>query len=78
MTVGELIEMLKMLPEESTIGILELLFLNSTGYDKIVIKPKEELDVVFGVKDRDYYIIGKYSEWEPPLKENIREENKNE
>lgn len=65
MTVGELIELLQQLPENSTIGVLELLFLNSTGYDEIIIKPRNEIDIEYGDKSKDYYIIGRYSEWKP-------------
>ena len=75
MTVGELIDMLKTLPEESTIGVLELLFLNSTGYDKIIIKSRKELDIAFGDKDKDYYIIGRYSEWEPSIQQKENDGN---
>ena len=77
MTVGELIEMLKMLPPDSTIGVLELLFLNSTGYDKILVKPRQELDIAYGDKEKDYYIIGRYSEWEPRIPKE-KENDKNE
>ena len=68
MTIGELIKLLQQLPEESTIGVLELLFLNSTGYNDIVIKPRNELNIANGDKAKDYYIIGRYDEWIPKSK----------
>lgn len=77
MTIGELIELLQQLPENSTIGVLEFLFLNSTGYDEIIIKPRAEVDVEYGDKSIDYYIIGRYSEWRPKNKEERSGRNEN-
>ena len=51
--------------------------MNSTGYDKILVKPRQELDIANGDKEKDYYIIGRYIEWEPRIpveKENDKNE----
>lgn len=64
MTVKEFIEILKKLPPDATIGISEYWFLNTTGYDEIKIFKKSELDIQEGIKDLDYYLVGRLKEYE--------------
>lgn len=64
MTVKEFIEILKELPPEATIGISEFWFLNNTGYDEIVIYSNKDIDIETGIKDLDFYLVGKHKEWE--------------
>ena len=64
MTVKEFIEILKKLPPDATIGISEYWFLNTTGYDEIKIFNNSELDIQEGIKDLDYYLVGRLKEYD--------------
>lgn len=64
MTVKEFIEVLKELPQDATIGISEFWYLNNTGYDEITILDKSQIFIETGIKDLDYYLVGRHKEWE--------------
>ena len=64
MTVKEFIEILKELPPDATIGISEFWYLNNTGYDEIAVFDKSQIFIEMGIKDLDYYLVGKHKEWE--------------
>lgn len=63
MTVKEFIDVLKELPQDATIGISEFLFMNNTGYDEIEILYKDNIDIAMGIKDLDYYLVGRHKDW---------------